>query len=93
MHLYQGVNTPLKKKQNFSKKRQAILEVIRGTDIHPTAEWVYQTLKSEYPDLSLGTVYRNIAFFERRRLGAGGWHHQRSGTTGWQTDSSRSLYL
>ena len=68
MHLYQGANAPLKKKQNFSKKRQAILEVIRGTDIHPTAEWVYQTLKPEYPNLSLGTVYRNIAFFKEEGL-------------------------
>ena len=49
------------RKQNFSRKRQAILEVLRSTKIHPTAEWVHQTLKSDYPDLSLGTVYRNLA--------------------------------
>ena len=46
------------KRENFSRKREAILQKIRGTHIHPTAEWVYQELKNEYPDLSLGTVYR-----------------------------------
>lgn len=55
-------------KKNFSRKRQAILETIRETTIHPTAEWVYQTLKPQYPDLSLGTVYRNIAFFKEQGL-------------------------
>ena len=43
-----------------SKKRDAILECVRSTASHPTAEWVYQQLKPSQPDLSLGTVYRNI---------------------------------
>jgi Fur family peroxide stress response transcriptional regulator len=51
-------------KQNYSRKREAILNVIRGTTCHPTAEWVYQQLKPSYPDLSLGTVYRNISQFK-----------------------------
>ena len=56
------------KRQNFSRKREAILQTICTTDTHPTAEWVYQTLKPEYPDLSLGTVYRNIAQFKQNGL-------------------------
>lgn len=56
------------KRQNFSRKREAILQAICSTDIHPTAEWVYQKLKPEYPDLSLGTVYRNIARFKEEGL-------------------------
>lgn len=48
----------------YSKKREAILSVIRGTTCHPSAEWVYQQLKPEHPDLSLGTVYRNLVFFK-----------------------------
>ncbi len=46
-----------------SKKREAILNVIKSTDSHPTAEWIYQKLKPEIKDLSLGTVYRNLALF------------------------------
>ena len=50
----------------YSKKRAAILAAIRGTDCHPSAEWVYQALKPSHPDLSLGTVYRNLVFFQER---------------------------
>ncbi len=50
----------------YSKKREAILEAIQSTDLHPSADWVYQTLKPQCPDLSLGTVYRNLAFFKEQ---------------------------
>lgn len=50
----------------YSRKREAILSAIRGTDVHPSAEWVYQTLKPTHPDLSLGTVYRNLALFQQQ---------------------------
>jgi len=43
-----------------SRKRDAILNLIRSSKNHPGAQWVYGFLKSEFPDLSLGTVYRNI---------------------------------
>ncbi len=50
----------------YSRKREAILQAIRGTSCHPSAEWVYRTLKPSHPDLSLGTVYRNLAFLQER---------------------------
>ena len=50
----------------YSKKREAILDVIRSSDAHPSAEWIYQALKQANPDLSLGTVYRNLLFFQRQ---------------------------
>lgn len=50
--------------KRYSKKREAILECIRSTDTHPSAEWVYSQLKEEHPGLSLGTVYRNISLFK-----------------------------
>lgn len=50
--------------QNYSKKRQAIYELLLSTNEHPTAEWIYNRLKSDYPDLSLGTVYRNLKLLE-----------------------------
>lgn len=48
-----------------SKKRDTILQVIRSTDCHPSAEWIYSKVKSLHPDISLGTVYRNLALFEQ----------------------------
>lgn len=47
-------------KSRFSKNREAILNCLKNTKSHPTAEWIYEQLKSEYPSLSLGTVYRNL---------------------------------
>jgi len=52
------------KSRNYSRKREAILAKIRSTKSHPTADWVYLELKEEHPDLSLATVYRNIALFK-----------------------------
>ena len=51
-------------KRNFSSKRNAIYNVLLNTDTHPSARWVYEQLKPDFPDLSLGTVYRNISLFK-----------------------------
>ena len=50
------------------KKREAVLSCLRSTDTHPTAEWVHSQLRSEYPDISLGTVYRNLAMFKEQGI-------------------------
>ena len=49
--------------RKYSKKRAAILELLCSTKEHPSAEWIYSRLKPAYPDLSLGTVYRNLNLF------------------------------
>lgn len=46
--------------KRYSKKRQAILDLLKQTKEHPGAESIYRQLKPVYPDLSLGTVYRNL---------------------------------
>ncbi len=43
-----------------SKQRTAILNDLRSRYDHPTAEMVHTRLKEEFPNLSLGTVYRNL---------------------------------
>jgi len=43
-----------------SKQREKIYELIKSSMDHPTAQWVYETLKKEILSLSLGNVYRNI---------------------------------
>ena len=50
------------------RKRDAILTCLRMTDSHPSAEWVYTKLKSEYPDISLATVYRNLSLFKEQGI-------------------------
>ena len=51
-----------------SKKRDAMLRLMQDTNCHPTADWIYQQMKPEYPDLSLGTVYRNLNQLSGERL-------------------------
>lgn len=45
-----------------SKQRDAIKAYLMSTTAHPTAEIVYDTMKREFPNISLGTVYRNLNF-------------------------------
>ena len=51
-----------------SRQRNRILELLKSTEIHPTADWIYNKLKSEFPKLSLGTVYRNLSILEEQSL-------------------------
>ena len=54
--------------QRHSKKRDAIIAALKSTDLHPSAEWIYFQLKEIYPDISLGTVYRNLSQFKQQGL-------------------------
>ena len=58
----------MEKTTRFSKKRQAILMALQATHEHPTAEMLYQQLKPDHPDLSLGTVYRNLTLFREQGM-------------------------
>jgi len=46
--------------KRYSRQREEILQILRRTSIHPTAEWIYFQVKKKIPRLSLGTVYRNL---------------------------------
>ena len=50
------------------RKREAILSYLQHTDAHPSAETVYAGLKSTMPDISLGTVYRNLSLFKEQGM-------------------------
>ena len=54
--------------QRYSKKREAILACLRDTDTHPTADWIYTQLRPRFADLSLATVYRNLASLKNAGL-------------------------
>lgn len=44
-----------------SVQRETLLNILRGTKTHPTADWLYQETRKVLPNISLGTVYRNLA--------------------------------
>ena len=51
-----------------SKQRKRILELLRSTGSHPTADWIYDQLKKEFPQLSFGTIYRNLSILIEQGL-------------------------
>ncbi|PRX35562.1 Fur family peroxide stress response transcriptional regulator [Orenia metallireducens] len=46
--------------RRMTKQRKKILEVLKSTRSHPTADWIYDEVKQEIPNISLGTIYRNL---------------------------------
>lgn len=55
-------------KYKRSKQRERMLGLLGQTEIHPTADWLYQKLKKEFPSLSMGTVYRNLTILVEQQL-------------------------
>ena len=45
---------------NYSRQREVILDVVKNSRIHPTAEEIYNLVIQEEPKISRSTVYRNI---------------------------------
>lgn len=50
------------------RKRDAILSCLRQSKAHPSAETLFNQLKPQIPDLSMGTVYRNLTHFKEQGL-------------------------
>ncbi len=49
----------------YSKQREALMELLRSTTSHPDAMWLYDGLRKSFPNISLGTVYRNLGMLAR----------------------------
>ncbi len=47
--------------QKHSRQRSAIIEYLKQTKEHPTADTVYEEIRRSFPHISLGTVYRNLS--------------------------------
>lgn len=47
--------------KRYSKQRETILEILRSTNKHPNATVIYEKARETIPNISLGTVYRNLS--------------------------------
>ncbi len=45
----------------YSRQRESIKNYLCGREDHPTADMIYTSIRREYPNISLGTVYRNLS--------------------------------
>lgn len=43
-----------------TKQKEAVLRVLKDSNEHPTASWIYEQVRQEIPHISLGTVYRDL---------------------------------
>ena len=65
--VYKNMNSIYERRINMSapmknsRQRNAILECVMSHHDHPTADIIYQELRESFPNISLGTVYRNLS--------------------------------
>jgi len=58
----------LKKSRN-TRQRAVILDILRKSEsAHPTADLIYREARKVLPNISLGTVYRNLNFLREQGL-------------------------
>ena len=67
----------------LTRPRRIILDVVRATDAHPTAAFVYRRVRRRLPRVSLATVYRNL-----RMLAAEGFLAERADAAGMRFDGN-----
>src|SRR5262247_1017070 len=80
---YDGLDTLRARGLRLTRPRRLILDVVRATDAHPTAAFVYQNVRRRLPRVSLATVYRNL-----RMLAAEGLLAERADAGGLRFDGN-----
>lgn len=59
----------------YSRQRESIKNSLMNRHDHPTADTLYMSIREEFPNISLGTVYRNLNLLvelgEIRKLSCG----------------------
>ena len=56
----------MEKKLRHSRQRELISEYLMSACDHPSAEMIFEALREKMPNLSLGTVYRNLKLLEEQ---------------------------
>ncbi|KAB0578546.1 Fur family peroxide stress response transcriptional regulator [Fusobacterium naviforme] len=76
----------MEKTIKYSRQREAILKNLMSRGDHPTADALYQSLRREFPHISLGTVYRNLSLLSE--MGSIRKVHCDDGTERYDYDTS-----
>jgi len=51
-----------------SKQREELFRILASVTSHPTADWLYNELRKVIPNVSLGTVYRNLNLLTEAKI-------------------------
>ena len=81
----------------YSRQRESIKACLMNRHDHPTADALYASIREEFPNISLGTVYRNLNLLvetgEIRKLtcasSAPSPRCMRTSALGWRSNASR----
>ncbi len=77
----------------YSRQRESIKANLMSRRDHPTADALYASIREEFPNISLGTVYRNLNLLvetgEILKLTCG----KRSGSLRWKCHTSLSFCM
>ncbi len=57
----------MEKKLKHSENRNAILDALKNTKTHPTADQIYAMVKKDYPSVGIATIYRNLKILLSRK--------------------------
>lgn len=49
----------------YSRQRESIKELLQAREDHPTADMIYESMRQVYPNISMGTVYRNLSLLAK----------------------------
>jgi len=52
------------KQLKYSRQRECIKSILDLYHDHPTADDIYMRVREQYPNISLGTVYRNLTLLK-----------------------------
>ena len=52
----------------YSKQREEILNIVENSSDHPSVDTIYLRVKERIPNISLGTVYRNLSMLYENNL-------------------------
>ena len=56
------------KQERMTRQRKVIIEELSKVKSHPTAYDIYEMVRSKLPQISLGTVYRNLEHLSSRGM-------------------------
>ena len=58
----------IKTEEKLTRQRDAVLQVIRSSEDHPTANEIFQAAREHLPTISYATVYNSLRFLKEAGL-------------------------
>lgn len=67
-HFTESLEALKKTGVRITPQRKAVLNYLVESEVHPTADDIFQALSSDFPNMSVATVYNNLKLFKQTGL-------------------------